>query len=76
MEQKFITEDELSQIRNLKTQLNQIIFSLGEVKIRKEALLDSYRIVAGQEQEFYNQLSTKYGNGSVDLETGELSINE
>lgn len=76
MEQKFITEDELSQIRNLKTQLNQIIFSLGEVKIRKEALLDSYRIVVGQEQEFYNQLSAKYGNGSVDLETGELSINE
>jgi hypothetical protein len=71
-EKKFISEEDLAQIKAYKAQLNQIIFALGEVKIRKENLLSSYRAISAQEQEFYSKLSIKYGDGSLDLNTGEI----
>jgi len=72
-ESKFITEEELNQLKGFKTQQNQITFALGEINIRKENLLSSYRAVAAQEQEFYSKLSIKYGDGSLDLNTGEIT---
>jgi hypothetical protein len=35
-EKKFLSEEDLSQVKAFKAQLNQITFALGEVKIRKE----------------------------------------
>ena len=72
-ESKFITEEELNQLKGFKTQQNQITFALGEINIRKENLLSSYRAIAAQEQEFYSKLSIKYGDGSLDLTTGEIT---
>lgn len=72
-ESKFITEEELNQLKGFKAQQNQITFALGEINIRKENLLSSYRAVAAQEQEFYSKLSIKYGDGSLDLNTGEIT---
>ena len=71
-ESKFITEEELNQLKGFKAQQNQITFALGEIQVRKENLLSSYRTVATQEQEFYSKLSIKYGDGSLDLNTGEI----
>jgi len=59
-ESKFITEEELNQLKGFKTQQNQITFALGEINIRKENLLSSYRAVAAQEQEFYSKHYIKY----------------
>ncbi len=72
-ESKFITEEELNQLKGFKTQQNQITFALGEINIRKENLLSSYRTIAAQEQELYGKLSIKYGDGSLDLNTGEIT---
>ena len=71
-ESKFLTEEELNQLNGFKAQKNQITFALGENRIQKENLLGSYRTVVTQEQEFYNKLSIKYGDGSLDLNTGEI----
>jgi len=71
-EKKFISEEDLNQVKAFKAQLNNITFALGEVKIRKENLLTSYRATVAQEQEFYKNLSIKYGDGSLDLNTGEI----
>ena len=70
---KFLTEEELSQLKNYKENKNQITFALGENRIQKEMLLGSYRQVATQEQEFLSKLSIKYGDGSLDLVTGEIT---
>jgi hypothetical protein len=72
-ESKFLTEEELNQLNGFKTQKNQITFALGENRIQKENLLVTYRTVVTQEQEFYNKLSIKYGDGSLDLNTGEIT---
>jgi hypothetical protein len=39
-------------------------------------LLDSYRNLAKQEQELLSTLSTKYGDGSINVNTGEITLNE
>ena len=70
---KFLTEEELVQIQNYKVNKNQITFALGENRIQKESLLSTYRNVVSQEQDFYNNLSIKYGNGNLDLNTGEIT---
>lgn len=71
-EKKFISEEDLNQIRTFKAQTNNITFALGKNRIEKESLLASYRAIISQEQEFYNKLSIKYGDGSLDLNTGEI----
>ena len=71
-EKKFLTEEELTQLKNFKTQQGQIALALGENRLQKENILSSYRMIAAQEQEFYKNLSIKYGDGSLDLSTGEI----
>jgi hypothetical protein len=71
-EKKFISEEDLNQIKNFKIQINNIVFSLGKNRIDKENLINSYRTITSQEQEFYSKLSIKYGDGSLDLNTGEI----
>ena len=71
-EKKFISEEDLNQIKLFKAQTSNITFALGKNRIEKESLLASYRNVISQEQEFYNKLSIKYGDGSLDLNTGEI----
>ena len=63
-----ITTAELQQIRDF-------IFAIGENRIRKEQLLDSYKSLTIQEQEFISRLSIKYGNGTIDALTGEINYN-
>jgi hypothetical protein len=69
---KFITEEELLQVKNFKVQKDNITFALGKNRIEKENLLASYRNSAAQEQDYYSKLSIKYGDGSIDLNTGEI----
>jgi hypothetical protein len=71
-EKKFISEEDLNQIKAFKAQTNNIAFALGKNRIEKENLLTSYRNVATQEQDYYSKLSIKYGDGSLDLNTGEI----
>jgi len=72
MEKTIISVEELNQLKAFKIQQNQLAFALGENRIQKEKLLATYRNFASQEQELYVKLSTKYGDGSLDLNTGEI----
>jgi hypothetical protein len=69
---KFLTEEELVQLKNYKANKNQVTFAIGENRLQKESLLSTYRNLTSQEQEFLNKLSIKYGDGSLDLNTGEI----
>jgi len=71
-EKKFISEEDLNQIKDFRAQLNNITFALGKNRIEKETLLTSYRNVIAQEQDYHNKISIKYGDGSLDLNTGEI----
>jgi len=69
---KFLTEEELVQLKSFRANKNQITFAIGENRLQKESLLSTYRNLVSQEQEFLNKLSIKYGDGSLDMNTGEI----
>ena len=71
-----VTPEELQQIANSKAQFNNITFAIGEAKVRVEMLLESYKKLDAQEKEFLNRLAIKYGNGSIDTSTGEITYLE
>ncbi len=71
---KFLTEEELVQLKSFRANKNQITFAIGENRLQKESLLSTYRNLVSQEQEFLNKLSIKYGDGSLDLNTGEITL--
>jgi hypothetical protein len=68
-----VTPAELQQIKDFKLKFNNLIFALGENRIRKEQLLDSYKSLTIQEQEFISRLSIKYGDGVIDAITGKIN---
>ena len=71
-EKKFISEEDLNQIKAFRAQVNNTTFALGKNRIEKETLLTSYRNIIAQEQDYHNKISIKYGDGSLDLNTGEI----
>ena len=74
--QTSITPEELQQIHQFKNQISSVIYAIGENRIRKEMLLNSYRNVEMQQQEFITGLIAKYNNGIINIETGEVSYAE
>jgi hypothetical protein len=81
METKVLTQDELTQLRNLKEQQQNILMDLGSIEYRMSLLEQTKSNLKSQvlELEKLNnqlgaQLTEKYGNGVLNLETGEITV--
>lgn len=74
-----ITDDELQKVAELKAETSQIINSLGELEYQKTNLeflisdiKSKVRDLKNREIQFLNELRTKYGDVSINIETGEF----
>jgi DNA repair exonuclease SbcCD ATPase subunit len=81
MEKKVLTEEEITSLRNLNAQQNNILAGLGSLEYRitllennKAALKAQIAELEQASAELGAQLTEKYGNGALDLETGEITI--
>jgi hypothetical protein len=81
METKVLTQEELTQLRNLKEQQQNLLMDLGSIEYRMSLLEQTKSNLKSQvlELEKLNnqlgaQLTEKYGNGTLNLETGEITI--
>ena len=70
-------KEELKEIKDLRLSLDQITFQLGrisyeEIKLEetKNTLKDKLKILEKKEISIAKKLSSKYGKGSIDIETG------
>lgn len=78
-----LSKEELEILQSYQKQQNQITFNLGQVDIQK-AILDGQRGAILEEladlQEKSNktakELQDKYGEGNIDLETGEMTLSK
>ena len=78
-----LTEEELTILRDYQQKQNNITFNLGNVDIQK-AILEGQRSTILEDlanlQEKSNktakELQDKYGDGNIDLETGEFTTVE
>ena len=74
--EKQLTPEEISTIKNLQNQIQQLALQLGTVEIKKFQLKNEIEKLQQQEEQVAKTLSDKYGNGTLDIDTGKLTIVE
>jgi orotate phosphoribosyltransferase-like protein len=74
------TEEELSEIKELQNLYNTVVFQAGQVHLDEISLHEkkgqveaNFAEVKNREQEIISKLTTTYGQGSINLETGEFT---
>jgi hypothetical protein len=79
MEKKVLTQEEVENIKNLRSKLQDITYSLGQLEIQlmdinleKEKIKSIFTSIQKQEKELADQLEEKYGKGTISLDTGEF----
>jgi len=79
MDNQFLTPEELLQIKNLDNSRNELIsqfgiieFDIQSLEITKEKLIDQLQQVNKSSEELGVMLQKKYGDGNVNIETGEF----
>ena len=76
MEEKQLTPEELQQVKNLQDQVQQITLQLGTIEVKKIQLKDSILKLQQQEEQIAKTLSDKYGIGTLDIDTGKITVVE
>jgi len=81
METKVLTQEELTQLKSLREQQNNLLMDLGSIEYRMALLDHSKNELKAQvielekmNNELGAQLTEKYGNGTLNLETGEITV--
>lgn len=79
-EVKKLTEEELNNIKQIKNEYTNLALSLGEIELQKaelekqkSVLLNSQSQIFERENKLAKELTEKYGNGSINLDTGEIT---
>ena len=86
-ETKKLTTEELQQIKDMQSQYNKFVFDLGSIEAQlqnilsaktaaeaeKNNILTDIKKLGDREKELVAVLQEKYGNGSIDIETGEVT---
>ena len=80
MSKKKLSKEELQTLKGLQTQENNLVVSFGQVEYQiasletqKDNLIESKQAFEKKRTEFAKVLSEKYGDGSINLETGEIT---
>jgi len=73
-------DEELKEIREVQNLYNTVVFQAGQVYLdeitlhdRKGQVESNLQEVKKREQEIVSKLTTTYGQGSINLETGEFT---
>ena len=77
---KKLTTEELEAVKSIKQEYSNLAVSLGELELQKaniekdkQILLNQHFQLIEKEANLAKQLSEKYGNGSINLDTGEIT---
>ena len=74
--EKQLTPEELQQVKSLQEQTQKVTMQLGTLEINKIQLSNLIMSLQKQEEQLAKSLSTKYGNGTLDIDTGKIVIVE
>ena len=84
------TEEELNNIKTIRDQSTELVLDFGQVELdlfvvnkrltdlqaEKEKLQSTYIDLQTREQSLIQELNTKYGSGTVDIESGVFIPNK
>jgi hypothetical protein len=79
MEKTVLTTDELQSLKNFQSTRSQIVndfgiieFQIQELKTQKEMLVKALANLKVEENKVSQELQDKYGEGNIDLTSGEF----
>ena len=79
MEQTFITKEEKSRFDNIRKSEEQIVVGLGQIEYQIQSLKSQKNTIGESLKQFEQrkttlaqQLQDNYGEGSINIETGEF----
>ena len=74
-----LTPEELKKLQEYQIENNEIVAGLGtieltidDLKLQKAELLERFKKLQTQQNQSAKELQAKYGDGNIDLETGEI----
>ena len=80
MKTQKLTSEELQQLKGFSEKRNQITFNLGQTDIQRallegqrNSILENLAKLQEEENKVGKELQEKYGNGNIDIETGEFT---
>jgi hypothetical protein len=78
-----LSEEEITILKGYQQKQNQITFELGQVDIQKAFLegnraqiLDGLADLQEESNKTAKELQSKYGEGNIDIETGEFTTSK
>lgn len=71
-----LQEKELQSIKENQKQINQVVYNMGALEYQKTQLLPQIEELQKVQNELAVELQEKYGEGNINLETGELTLKE
>ena len=81
MEKQIVTPEELQTLRNLQQKRDKLTIDFGyiefqiqELELQKESLIELLTQLKQEETQVGQEISSKYGKGSVDLNNGEFTV--
>ena len=81
METKVLEQSEIQKIKELQAKRDQLMSDFGfiemriqELELQKESLIEFLNQLKQEETQIGQEISNKYGKGSVDLNNGEFTI--
>ena len=79
MEKKVLTQEELQEVKDLQIENSNLISQFGELEVviqnlslKKEELIAKLKELKDKEVKIGQILQEKYGDGNIDIETGEF----
>ena len=87
---KQLTSEEMSTLKALRETYSEVTAKLGRLSIQQmlmvtdlnaintemDTLKELYRTTNKKEEEFLSKIHSTYGEGSINTETGEFTINQ
>jgi len=74
MEKKVLTPEELQSLRDIERKQSDLIFKLGQLEYQRTVLKNNIQSLEIENVRIGKLLTEKYGEGRIDLETGEITI--
>jgi hypothetical protein len=83
MEKQTVTTEELQSLKNIQQKRDKLTIDFGyievqiqELELQKEMLIEFLTQLKKEEEQISQEISGRYGKGSVDLNSGEFTVLE
>ena len=80
MEKKVLSQEELQQLKEFQSREEGLVLLFGQIAYQQQTLEEEQdKAIAQKEKfdtersEFASSLTSKYGNGTINIETGEIT---